>query len=76
MDEELEADWAAELNKYPRVVRDALVAAMGKAHELRRNKQQAPIKQTVIDKLREKICPEGLVNEDLVAELTAWEEPV
>ncbi len=75
MDTQLQEQWAAEMNKYPDVVREALKAALQKSHDLRQGNQKHPIKDKVIEQIRSLLSPDGLPNDDLVTEIAEWEVP-
>ncbi len=75
MDTQLQEQWAAEMNRYPDVVREALKAALQKSHDLRQTNQKYPIKDKVIEQIRSLLSPDGLPNDDLVTEIAEWEVP-
>ncbi len=71
--EPLQQAWQEAMDRYPQVIVDVLAAGLLKANEVQKQSQQHPVRDEIIENLKERLMEGGALNAPIVEEIRSWE---
>ena len=71
--EPLQQAWQEATDRYPQVIVDVLAAGLLKANEVQKQRHQHPVRDEIIENLKERLMEGGALNAPIVEEIRSWE---
>ena len=75
MDPKLREAWETEMGKYPGLVKDVLMAALNRAHDVKHNPTQSEVRDAVIERIGELLQSGDEVDNDAIKVIMDWNYP-
>ena len=69
----LQQAWQEATDRYPEVIVEVLAAGLRKANEVQKQRQQHPVRDEIIENLKERLMEGGALNAQIVEEIRSWE---